>query len=112
MAAPGAIVGVRASGAAGLVTAVAAGILVAADNGAAVPEVDSVGVDRCGGNGSLVAVGNAATVDVDEGCVGDGDGAVGSPPVHATASANKSTPAKPWDNMVPIYNASETAAMR
>ena len=110
--APGAIVGARVSAPAVLVTAVAVGILVAMDNGPVVSEGDSVGVDRCGVNRSLVGVGGAATVDVAESCVGDGNGEVVSPPVHATANANKSDAARPWDNMVPIYNASATAAMR
>ena len=112
VAAPGAIVGVRASGSAVLVTAAAGVMLVAADNGAGVSEGDSLGVDRCGGNRSFVGAGNAATVDVAGSCVGDGNGAVVSPPVQAMPNANKSDAARPWVNMVPIYNALETAAMR
>ena len=108
----GAIVGVRVSAAAVLVTAVAVGVLVAVDNGPVVSEGDSVGFDRGGGNRSLVAVGNAATVDVAGSRVSDGDGAVVPSPVHATANANKSDAARPWYSMVPIYNAWESAAMR
>ena len=110
--APGAIVSARVSAPAVLVTAVAVGILVAVDNGPVVSEGDSVGVDRGGGNRSLVAVGNAATVDVAGSCAGDGNGAVVSPPVHATANNNKSDADRTWYNMVPIYNAWESAAMR
>ena len=95
-----------------LVPAVAVGMLVAVDNGAVVSEGDSVGVDRGGGNRSLVAVGNTATVDVAGSCVGDGDGVLVSPPVQATANTNKSDADRPWYNMVPIYNAWESAAMR
>ena len=112
VAVAGAIVGARDSGPAVLVTAAAVGVLVAVDNGAVVSEGDSVGFDRGGGNRSLVAVGNAATVDVAGSCAGDGNGAVGSPPVHPTANANKSDVDRTWYNMVPIYNAWESAAMR
>ena len=112
MAEPVAIVGGRDSALAVLVTVAAAGMLVAVGNGAVVSEGDSVGFDRGGGNRSPVAVGNAATVDVAGSCAGDRDGAVVSPPVHATANVNKSDAARPWDNMVPIYNGWETAAMR
>ena len=86
-------------------------MLVAVYNGAVVLEGDCVGVDRCGVNRSLVAVGDVATVDVAGSCVGDGNGAVVSPPVQATANTNKNDADRPWYNMVPIYNASETAAM-
>ena len=112
MAPSGAIAGARTSRSAVLVTVAAVGMLVAVDDGAVVSEGGSIGVDRRCGNRSLVAVGTAATVDVAERCGGDGNGVVVSPPVHATANANKSDAARPLDNMVPIYNASETAAMR
>ena len=111
MAASGAFVGPRVSGSAALVTAAAVSMLVAVDNGAAASEDDLVGVDRRGGNRSLAGVGRAATGDVAESRVGDGNGAVVSPPAHATATTNKSDAARPWDNVVPIYNAPETAAM-
>ena len=104
--------GARVSAPAVLVTAAAVGILVAVDNGPVVSEGDSVGFDRGGGNRSLVAVGNAVTVDVAGSRAGDGDGAVVSPPVHATAITNKSDADRTWYNMVPIYNAWQSAAMR
>ena len=116
-AAAGKAVAVGTAAAAGkavvaLGTAVAAGKAVAVDKDAAVTERESVGVDRRGGNGACVGPDGigAATDDVAAICAGGGSGAVGSPPLHAMASANKSDTARPWDNMVPIYNARVTAA--